>query len=199
MLTVFLFVPVGFAPSKSRQAPFPFDKTFNADSISKLGEKIWTELMGPKSDVGKINYMGLAFHGLDSGETGQKSIEGFFGERGAKRKREDDDGEDEEEPPLDESSWFRCSRCGKRIALTVFSEDAEEMAGALAALKIEHDDFHFAQDLSRQHSEEEAPRRDSVKPTSSRTSSTSSGGKKKKKVESKGIGRYFAVKPPSAQ
>ncbi|KAI5829130.1 DNA/RNA polymerase [Schizophyllum commune Tattone D] len=44
---------------------------------------------------------------------------------------------------------FRCARCRKDIALPYRPDDAGDRASALAALRLEHDDFHFAQDLAR--------------------------------------------------
>lgn len=74
---------------------------------------------------------------------------------------------------------FVCDRCAKRIHLevAVVSMDAEEKVVALAALRLEHADFHFALDLSREGS---LPAATPVQ--------TKRGDK------SEGIGRYFVKK-----
>ncbi|KDQ19232.1 hypothetical protein BOTBODRAFT_153085 [Botryobasidium botryosum FD-172 SS1] len=195
--TLVLHLRQGFEPSRSKQAPFPFAKSFNVDMIAKLGEKLWKELMSAKDPV-KVNYLSLGFSGLEAGEAGQRSLEGFFGEGGVKRKREEsDEGEEEAQAQArveDEGdrTSFRCTRCGKRFTLdsSFEVEGEEEMASAMVALRMEHDDFHFAQDLSRQDSA--AP----SKPVSV-DSGRGRGSKKKKKIEVKGIGKYFTVKPKS--
>jgi DNA polymerase eta len=153
--------------------------------------------------TGSVFHMALGFHGLDAGEAGQKSIEGFFASRqpegsregsvaaGVKRGREDEraSGEDVVEEGSSDQTSYRCPRCGKRIAIdpaVLESSTAEfDRSDALNAIKLEHEDFHFAQDLSRG---------DSMSPEKKKVKG-SGIGKGKKKDEAKGIAKYFGSKP----
>ncbi len=123
----------------------------------------------------KITNVQLAFTGIEVTEVGQRKIEGFFrngdsadgaGEAGPstrtgqKRKADasprstvkggkDDKGE--------ETRAFICERCGKTISLApkasgsleLDHDDQGDDSQTLSALMLEHDDYHFAQDLAR--------------------------------------------------
>lgn len=89
--------------------------------------------------------------------------------------------------------YFVCDRCKKRITLPQELMAASELGedirrDALGSLRAEHQDFHFAQDLSRMPSDGERPERSSLKPTNH--------PKKRRKhkggiAEGEGITRFF--------
>ena len=178
----------------------------------------------------KITYVALSFSGIESMETGQRRIEGFFqkpvstGDSGEmegqatiaknssrklntplKRKWSEsiphgvaDDGvatEDMTNQTLSvpSSPSYVCDRCGQRISL---DQDAisnhvdgpiagDDMQGTLARLRREHDDFHFAQDLSKGTSTGLAVKHAAIRPSES----TGQGGSKKRKPETKAKGK----------
>ena len=78
---------------------------------------------------------------------------------------------------------FRCARCRRNIALPYRPDDADGRASALAALRLEHDDFHFAQDLARS---------ERVTPTPNAPIRPSK--KRKKGGKAEGIEKFFARK-----
>ena len=66
---------------RSKQAPFPFIREITVDAIAHAGDKLWKELLGnggPKAPSLKITNVQLSFTGIESMETGQRQIEGFF-------------------------------------------------------------------------------------------------------------------------
>jgi DNA polymerase eta len=106
----------------------------------------------------------LGFTGLESSEVGQRNIEGFLktGETSKRPRDQDDNATDDKlvssdhaDPSGDDDSMidptlsFTCIRCGKSIQLAVplSGVGTEE---ALTALRQEHDDFHFAQELAKE-------------------------------------------------
>ena len=126
------------------------------DGIAAAGDKLWKELVGTDV-VTKVNHIGLGFTGLESSEIGQRSIEGFLkAGQTSKRLRDEDDDSNVLDTDLmgdvnqaDNTLSFTCMRCGKTILsdLPLSGVGAEE---ALNALRQEHDDFHFAQDLAKE-------------------------------------------------
>lgn len=99
--------------SRSKQSPFPFSRHPNIDYILKIGEKLWTELVGTAADFDRdlknsgkknsfnVSHVALAFTGVEVMAAGQKSIEGFFGLNAGgggktpnKRSAEDEDSTD---------------------------------------------------------------------------------------------------------
>jgi DNA polymerase eta len=193
--------------TQRKQAPFPFLRNVTIDAVSVAGDKLWKELVGPLNSTkplsAKITHVCLSFHGVEAVETNQRGIEGFLTKTPnspSKRKREVNDDDEEvvemgpmpsresSEPKLD-VDYFVCDRCKKRIALpeeliTVASElDEEIRRDALGSLRAEHQDFHFAQDLSRMPSEDEGRET----PNSERTVHP----KKKRKHKGEGIERFF--------
>lgn len=94
------------------------------------------------------------------------------------------------------TSWFHCARCGKRVALPEaltdagLTDDSEITRDTLARLKIEHDDFHFAQDLARQQDADN----DGQTRAPGVPRSQSKATKKKRKKEPEGIERFFRKK-----
>ena len=180
------------------------------DVVAAAGDKLWKELVGPLNSTkplpSKITHVSLSFHGVEAGEANQQGIEGFLSKTKtpsspSKRKREmDSDGEtvpefshrgSELRPNLD---YFVCDRCKKQIALPqelMSALDLDEVTrkDALASLKVEHQDFHFAQDLSRMPSDDERPEQSNPKPT------VKPKKKRKRKgeaAEGEGIARYFS-------
>jgi DNA polymerase eta len=164
------------------------------------------------SKVMKVTSVQLAFTGLETAESGQRSIEGFFTttpDRGQlqgsssaarsvlKRPRDAEDTHDDALPqmelpeceastiPFDGSTSFDCPRCGKRVTLAeqFVGETVEKTvrAQALDALRVEHDDFHFAQDLAKTSNTPQSGRQWETK-------------KKKKKSEPEGIAKFFSKK-----
>ncbi|OCH84811.1 DNA polymerase eta [Obba rivulosa] len=80
---------------------------------------------------------------------------------------------------------FVCKRCGKRVALSDVDASAEDAIARdmLAALRMEHEDFHFAQELAGQSEDVSAPRK--IRP-----SDTPVTKRKVPKVK-EGIARFF--------
>lgn len=75
--SIFNLFVAGYETSRSRQAPFPFIRDATVDVIAAAGDRLWKELVGNATDM-KITIVQLSFAGIDSMETGQKRIEGFF-------------------------------------------------------------------------------------------------------------------------
>lgn len=198
--------------TQRKQAPFPFLRNVTIDAVAAAGDKLWKELVGPLNSTkplsAKITHISLSFNGVEAGEVNQQGIQGFLSKTPnspSKRKREadgDDEGVAETAPtssregldPKLDSDYFLCDRCKRRIALpeeminTGWELDEEIKRDALESLRAEHQDFHFAQDLSKVGSDDER-----------REGSNSKGGihpKKKRKhkgggAEGKGIERFF--------
>ena len=124
-----------------------------------------------------VTTISLGFSGVEPGEAGQQGIEGFFrpaastkppsspdgldGEvlqiHHGKRRLESEDGEGSSLDMLDINQEnmvsFVCPRCRKRIEVE-FGNDAEgepeqRRAETLTRLRMEHGDFHVAEDLSK--------------------------------------------------
>lgn len=187
------------------------------DVVSAAGDKLWKELVGPLNSTKplstKITYVSLSFHGVETGEANQQGIEGFLSKTPgspSKRKRKvngDDEEVDHDEAvptsphegsePTPDTDYFICDRCKRRIALpqelmTASGADEDIRKDALGSLRAEHQDFHFAQDLSRTLSDDERPERPNSK-------STVQPKKKRKKkgetTEGEGIARFFNKRP----
>jgi DNA polymerase eta len=119
----------------------------------------------------KITHVSLSFHGVEAGEVNQQGIEGFLSKTPnspSKRKRQansDDEEAVEAVPAFSHGTldidYFVCDRCKKRIALpeefiaTASGLDEDIKKDALGSLRTEHQDFHFAQDLSKMASDDE--------------------------------------------
>ncbi|TRM64775.1 hypothetical protein BD626DRAFT_567650 [Schizophyllum amplum] len=211
--TLVLHARKGYEVSRSKQAPFPFTNEVTVDYIARLGDKLWSELVGSATTALNVSAVQLAFTGIGVAEAGQQSISGFFsnakpassagkpssssGKLGSaagnssgstgKRAREDDDTSEALHPKeaidvdaLAADAAFECARCRKSIALPYRPDDAEDRASALAALRLEHDDFHFAQDLAKG---ERTP-----------VVQTDRAKKRKKTAKKEGIEKFFARK-----
>jgi DNA polymerase eta len=188
---------LGYETSRSKQATFPFVQPVTVDVIATAADKLWKELTGDAKII-HVTSVQLAFTGLEKAEMGQKSIEGFFKARDTqkptslKRRREEDvlsgSGEDSNAAfklSDAEAVSFQCPRCLEVISLQEdqVTGDSAEVARRLAALRLEHNDFHFAQDLA--HSNDA--------PVPHPRGSSSRGGTRRK-VEPKGIAKFFTKK-----
>jgi len=188
--TLVLHARLGYEAARSKQIPFPFTRDVSVDVIATAGNKLWKELVGNSTAI-KVTNVSLAFTGIEISESGQQSIDGFF-KPGQPHKRtlEEDHGDshDASAPDIevdpgrtrnDTSVSFTCARCGKQIALSQAQLDdiVADSAQALGAMRMEHEDYHFAQDLARQSSNE--------------TSFNNERTKKKRRKEPKGIEKFF--------
>ncbi|KAF8340287.1 uncharacterized protein EI90DRAFT_3035084 [Cantharellus anzutake] len=213
----------------SKQSPFPYTRNLTATYVGNVALKLWEALTKDKkekSGSGKIHNIGVSFGGLMAAETGQRSIKGFLAAPRPRRdgsplvaflKLEPTEGQDrlkrrprdQSSPELQEaadssdSNSFVCSRCSRRISLPSDSREGLDDRDAMASLKMEHEDFHFAQDLAREDhdlspsrtsmaSREVYPDRPSTKKP--RKESHSAGGRKAAKD---GIAKYFSPGPPT--
>ena len=199
----------GWSVSQRKQAPFPFVRNVTLDVVSAAGDKLWKELVGPLNSTKplstKITHISLSFHGVEAGEANQRGIEGFLSKApdspsGRKRKVNSDDEEVEETIPTHERSepiqnvdYFVCDRCKRRMTLpqelvTSPEPDEEMRRDALESLIAEHQDFHFAQDLSRMPSDDELQperRKPTVQPKKKRK-------QKSETARGEGIARFFS-------
>lgn len=153
----------------------------------------------------KVTSVQLAFTGIETPEAGQGSIEGFLrGGQTTKRQRDDDAPaaplgltdaslNDDTSNQLDTSvqdhedqstTSFTCTRCGKTISLPQALIGVRELHNeALASLRSEHNDFHFAQDLAKEPNEAAL--------ILSGPTMRSSPKKKKRRKEPQGIEKFF--------
>ncbi|KAI0261515.1 hypothetical protein BC834DRAFT_830065 [Gloeopeniophorella convolvens] len=152
--------------SRSKQTPFPFTRNVTVDVITGYAEKLWRELVGSKQDgllPHSVTSVALGFAGVEPGEAGQQSIEGFFQagsstfrppsseEQSRKRKREAGAVDPAGPSQIDrQGAGFICPRCQRFIELGDGVWDSEEGGEALTRLRLEHGDFHVAEDLSRE-------------------------------------------------
>lgn len=132
-------------------------RDLNGDVIQAAVAKLWKDLHGTDSERAanpslppmKIFHISLAFTGVAALEQGQRGIQRFLA------------GQEEVSPtslPAEsgkknddvECLKYRCPTCSKVITEEVArSEDADMRTLRLNALKAEHEDFHFAQNLAR--------------------------------------------------
>ena len=184
---------IGFDTSKSKQSAFPFTNEATVDTIAAAADKLWKELTGNAKNL-NVTAVQLAFTGIETAEAGQQSIEGFFKPKATdqsplKRQRPSSDGVNPEVDALQATTeisqssfpaFFVCERCNKRIHVTGSTADHDEVdrATALAKLRTEHDDFHFAQNLAN----------------SSDAGGQPKAQKRKKIAEPKGIAKFFIKK-----
>ena len=201
----------GYEAGRSKQAPFPFTREVTVDTIAAAGDKLWKELVGTNVAM-KVTSVQLAFTGLESAEVGQRSIEGFLkAGQSAKRPRDEDGNRsgaaeslsndatdvDAADPAnvalalpvtegdfsIDQPPSFTCVRCSTTISAPV-GADSEAV---LAALRLEHDDYHFAQDLAK-----ELPDNTHVLSGPSKVSPKKKDVKKRRKgPQSGGIEKFF--------
>lgn len=145
----------------------------------------------------KVTSIQLAFTGIEIAEAGQRSIEGFL--KSGKRTRDEDqhgllspatgapqgDAVVEEHSESDGPSSFTCTRCGNRLIVALATwVDEEQRDNALNVMRMEHEDFHFAQDLAKSPG--------NILPGS--LPATEQGKKKKRRKEAQGIEKFFTRK-----
>lgn len=163
-----------------------------------------------KAATMKITNVFLGFTGVEAIAAGQQSIEGFFpgseaeGKRKAnvgesardgevkKRKRngrgqnENADQTSDLEAASRSTHSFRCPRCGKQVRRDAdTTSDHEEI---LRSLRMEHEDFHFAQDLARDGNGNDT----GAGGATSGSHSSAGTQKKKKKVKPLSIAEFFS-------
>jgi DNA polymerase eta len=155
------------------------------DTIAGFADRLWKDLVGTGSKQdGSLPYsvtsIALGFTGVEPGEIGQQSIEGFFrpgtGTKppssgsdghtfdltGVHRGKRGCEAEDEVGSSLDlreisqidrdNTTGFLCPRCHQRFEIELGDDgegESERRAEALDRLRMEHGDFHFAQELSK--------------------------------------------------
>ncbi|KAF9561965.1 DNA/RNA polymerase [Agrocybe pediades] len=200
----------GYEAGRSKQAPFPFTRELTVDTIAVAGDKLWKELVGNSTTL-NVSSVQLAFTGIDVAEAGQRSIEGFLkpvSSSSKKRSREPDGVNDKTDKPAvdgtagdiellnDATSQavglsYVCSRCGKTIQVTAIDDQSSSTSTGdhsnhvrLAKARMEHDDFHFAQDLAKEGSS-------SSTITVSSKPTTKPSKKRKTAPEPKGIEKFF--------
>ncbi|KAH9930101.1 uncharacterized protein B0H18DRAFT_1117160 [Fomitopsis serialis] len=169
----------------------------------------------------KITNVALGFTGVEAMEAGQRSIHGFLKPPSTSKqaqsadvpvKRKRDPHEDTEDTGRDfvrqksnsdvaagspdGTTYFTCDKCGKRISLPgdLIDDGLEDviMQEALEALRVEHKDFHYAQELSKQLSSVGSPRK--FRPSSgeqAQPATTRRGGRPK---QSDSIAKFFSAK-----
>jgi DNA polymerase eta len=149
------------------------------DVIAGFADRLWKDLMeGSNKQDGSLPYsvtsIALGFSGVEPGEAGQQSIEGFFRPgtgtstksrtdpglddnntqrtHRAKRQREREAAECSSDDILEieheDSASFLCPRCHRRIPV-LLGDDGEGSEGLRAKALMEHSDFHVAEDLSK--------------------------------------------------
>ncbi|KAK0204678.1 hypothetical protein DFS33DRAFT_1321962 [Desarmillaria ectypa] len=188
--TLVLHARKGYETSRSKQAPFPFIREVTVDIIAAAGDKLWKDLVGNTSM--KVTSIQLAFTGIETAEIGQQSIDGFL-KAGSSSKRGRDEGSPEHvtEHTADQSAAaagqaiaFTCARCSKDIPFpSAAPVEEEDQTDLLATIRMEHSDWHFAQDLAKDPGNQ------------LRVSLKEPAKKKKRRKESpKGIEKFFARK-----
>ncbi|KAG6909960.1 hypothetical protein DXG01_014229 [Tephrocybe rancida] len=163
----------GYNAGHSKQAAFPFTPEVTVDTVAAAANTLWKELVGTDLAM-KVTSVSLAFSGIEGAEAGQRSIEGFFKtDQPTKRQREEDDDDDIRRISLDDDIpdedcdlpdkvqaagqlphpppfSFDCARCGKKLSIPTLETSPLDGEEQLVALRLEHDDFHFAQDLAKE-------------------------------------------------
>jgi len=209
---------LGQEGSRSKQTSFPFARTVTVDTIAGFAERLWKDLVGSgnKQDGSlpySLTHVALGFSGVEPGEAGQQGIEGFFqpgtstsdpllrADRKRRRVAEEDSAvvsvDLSETPRIDREEKtmmaFVCPRCHGRISLES-TNDGHSDSAALSRLRIEHSDFHLAEDLSKMADHGDG----SVGGGSARIRAVeklhNAKTKRKKKPSEDGIAKFFARK-----
>ncbi|KAF8968026.1 DNA polymerase eta [Flammula alnicola] len=204
--TLVLHARKGYDAGRSKQAPFPFTREVTVDTIAVAADKLWKELVGNSTTL-NVSTVQLAFTGIDVAEAGQRSIEGFLKPTSSKKRPRDSSEpytDSQHGHPLGETETvstggdltvlnnnttgvglsYACSRCGKTFQLRTAHQSIQDQQGLLLKAKLEHDDFHFAQDLAKQD-EPRSVISASKKPTAKATK------KRKAPPEPRGIEKFF--------
>jgi DNA polymerase eta len=176
------------------------------DAIASAGNKLWKELVGDRESL-KVTSVQLAFTGIEFAESGQQTIEEFLRPSSSKKRPPDGEHVNPREPKTgavnaetgadDLNATYICPRCGKSFYLPADASISEEGPDGIidpeyiAKVKLEHEDFHFAQDLANEG------RSRSVISVSSKLSPSSSSSAKRRKPrsDSRGIEKFFRRSP----
>ncbi|GAW01991.1 eta dna polymerase [Lentinula edodes] len=169
--TLALHAGHGYGTARSKQAPFPFTKEVTVNVIAAAGGKLWKELVGNVTGTIRITYISLGFTGIEATDASQQSIASFLDSHavtGVKRPNEEKNGNPSKSrhrntqrvrsrpssPSADQNTTsFTCLECHKTLSLSpklLSTSDVLGRAYALAALKDEHSDFHFAESVARE-------------------------------------------------
>jgi DNA polymerase eta len=156
---------------------FPFARNVTVDVIAGFADRLWKDLMGSSNKPdGSLPYpvtsIALGFSGVEPGEAGQQSIEGFFRSgpgtstklrsdldgdntpriHQVKRQRETEGAECSSDDILEikheDVASFVCPRCHRRIEVEL-GDDGEGSEERQAKALMEHSDYHVAEDLSK--------------------------------------------------
>lgn len=143
------------------------------DVIAGYADRLWKDLVGSDSKRdGSLPYsvttIALGFSGVEAGETGQQSIEGFFRPETSTKSRSERGGDDRQQTHREKHQRERegssddiqeiepestaslvCPRCHKRIEVELGDDGEGESEQRRAKALMEHGDFHVAEDLSK--------------------------------------------------
>ncbi|KAF7317041.1 Histidine kinase [Mycena chlorophos] len=135
---------------KSKQAPWPFVREVTVDIVASAANKLWREFCDARAPM-KVTGVSLGFTGIEGVETGLKRLDAFL--KKPSSKREFDEAEDctsAEKPVSTRGNSFVCKRCGHKATLSPSATRSDaEREEALTKLRLEHEDFHVALELSR--------------------------------------------------
>ena len=164
------------------------------DTIASISDKLWKDLVGDNATL-NVTALQLAFTGINVAEAGQRSIEVFLKPASTKRSLEEANAPEQNEAAtsFDGNNFMllddrmlpnTCSRCGKIFRSSSTNQSMDDQETELAKAKMEHSDYHFAQDLTA-----EGPSVTSAfKPA---TSNSKTSKKPKRSTEPKGIEKFF--------
>ena len=164
------------------------------DTIASISDKLWKDLVGDNATL-NVTALQLAFTGINVAEAGQRSIEVFLKPASTKRSLEEANAPEQNEAAtsFDGNNFMllddrmlpnTCSRCGKIFRSSSTNQSMDDQETELAKAKMEHSDYHFAQDLTA-----EGP---SVISASKPVTSNSKTSKRpKRSTEPKGIEKFF--------
>ncbi|KAJ7056575.1 DNA/RNA polymerase [Mycena amicta] len=178
---------------KSKQAPWPFVQDVTVEVVAAAADRLWRELIDPHAPL-KVTGLSLGFTGIEGVESGLKSIDTFFRKPVSKRGADETDDPNPNAKTSDASittsknisnSSFVCSRCGHKASLAPSATRSDvERESALMLLKMEHDDFHVALELSKVPEIEADSDTVGVKPAEPKK-------KKRRKESPQGIAKFF--------
>ena len=163
------------------------------DTVASIGDKLWKDLVGNNATL-NVTTLQLAFTGINVAEAGQRSIELFLKPASTKRSREESPAHNEaaasfdaDDPLLldDRNLPYTCSRCGKIFQHSSTNQSLEDQETELAKAKMEHSDYHFAQDLTAEAS------RSVISASKPATSNSKTNKRPKRSIEPKGIEKFF--------
>lgn len=163
------------------------------DTIASTGDKLWKDLVGNSATL-NVTALQLAFTGINVAEAGQRSIELFLKPDSTKRSREANAPTHNEAAASlhtmhsDDSLLLddRCSRCGKIFQHSSTNQSLDDQETELAKAKMEHSDYHFAQDLTA-----EGPSQSAISASKPATSNLKPSKRPRRSTEPKGIEKFF--------